>query len=238
MTESAQPISETPEESTSIPAEAEDAKAEDAGASKDDDLDGEGEGQSLLSKGQSDDEKADGDADGDKEAEGAPETYDKFDVPEGLEYDEGQAAAFADVARKHNLSQAAAQEFVNMANEMVESYIDAQTDAVVAERNGWADELLKSDTFGGKNAEEKLLTARTVVQRFGDERLTKEILDGKAAGNNLAFVSFLDKVGKALDKAGALHAQDDKLVGAQGGVAGSNNRDPSKLYPNTRNMKG
>lgn len=131
----------------------------------------------------------------DAKAEGAPENYEKFKLPEGMEYDEGLAAKFGEFAKSQGLSQERAQQFVDY-------YCGLMSDRVAFERQAnekWIDEqfkAMKSDPdFGGDKYEENLALAKEGLAKFAPKELV-DYCDEHWLGSYKPFVIMCRNIGK------------------------------------------
>lgn len=138
-----------------------------------------------------------------EEAQGAPETYEAFVLPEGMDVNEEYLAAYQDLAREHNLSQEAAQKFVDMGAQLVqqgqqqtvETLQDSWRDTLAQ----WVDEIKTDKEIGGDNLQKSLSVARAAIEAFGDDNL-REVLEQTGMTNNPGLVRFAYRVGKALQE--------------------------------------
>lgn len=168
------------------------------------------------------------DTDKDK-AEGAPEKYDDFTLPENMEVNPEVLGKFSEMAKGANMPQAKAQEFValgaELVTEAVENYHASITDAYAKKVEGWHDTRIKDPEIGGTEEAQKqvLASASKTVRALGGDALIKA-LDETGAGNHpeiiRAFYKIKDFVG-----------EDGKLI--VGNLGGSGEVSAAKaLYPN------
>lgn len=134
-------------------------------------------------------EAAEGDADS-KDGEEAPAvTYEDFTLPDGWDIDANVKEKYQEVAAKHNLSQEAAQEFVDM-------YIDMQqkqTDAFLAMKDQWMEQTLNDEEFGGHKLDESARRANEAVRAVADDDFRKLLTDF-GLGNHLSVMRTFNKV--------------------------------------------
>lgn len=168
------------------------------------------------------------DTDKDK-ADGAPEKYDDFTLPETMEVNAEVLGKFGEMAKGANLPQAKAQEFVALGAELVmeavENYQAAITDAYAKKVESWHDSRIKDTEIGGTEDAQKLVLSQAskAVRALGGDALIKA-LDETGAGNHpeviRAFYRIKDFVGA-----------DGKLI--IGNLGGSGEVTAAKaLYPN------
>ena len=151
-----------------------------------------------------DDERAAEDkvkADAELAAQGAPETYDDFAAPEGMELHAETLDAFKAFAKDRNLPQAAAQSLVDMATGLVANAQSAQAEAFAEQANQWREATLKDPEFGGAKLAESLPLAVRARDQFGTPAL-KELLDASRLGDHPEVVRFFYNVGKATSEDG------------------------------------
>lgn len=143
--------------------------------------------------------------DKDEKSEGAPEKYETFKVPDGMEIDEAKAEAFGEVARDLNLTQEGAQKLVDMyAAEKLKD-----TEAALEEYDnllaGWRKATKDDPEIGGAKLTVALSDCKLFVDTFGGKASKfKEALDATGVGNHPEFVRVFSKVGALL--------REDKIV--------------------------
>lgn len=156
--------------------------------------------------------------------EGAPETYEAFVVPEGFSLEEGDAKSFSEIARKHNLSQAAAQEFMDLGASRVAALAQQQQDAYKAITEGWAASTKADPEIGGKNLPATVKYAQKALAAFGEGTDAADAFETTGLGNHPGIIKMLARIGKDLS--------EDSVV------AGGNSTQPERksaaevLYPN------
>lgn len=135
-------------------------------------------------------------ADAEKEAEGAPEAYDDFNLPEGVELDAAIADEFKAAAKELNLSQAKAQQLVDLGTKMSQSWTDRAIEAFDARATGWREAAMADAEFGGQKLNETLPVAVKAREQFGTPEL-KTLLDEFRLGDHPEVIRFFYRVGKA-----------------------------------------
>src|SRR5215472_9454883 len=135
--------------------------------------------------------------------QGAPEKYEDFKVPDGFELDKDVAAEFGGIAKGLNISQAGAQElvdlFVKYTTESDQRPYKAWTD--VQER--WRNEINNDPDIGGS----KLNGVRTTIGKMFDLNPKvsdpfRAAMDYTGAGNNPDVVRFLNWMAQRLTEGG------------------------------------
>lgn len=142
-------------------------------------------------------------AEADKAAEGAPEEYAEFTMPEGIELDTEMAAEFKGAAKDLNLTQEAAQRMVDLAAKMRQRDVEA----IVNLRAEWVDQTKSDKEIGGDKLDATLGVARKAVDAYGSPAF-KELLNQSGLGNHPEVVRFMANVGKTVS--------EDKVVKGNG----------------------
>lgn len=169
---------------------------------------------------------ADGAKPDDKGAAKAPEKYADFTIPDGVTIDAKAVEAFTPVLKKHNLSQEAAQELVNVyAQNMAASsatYVEQLKDDNFAleqvgfvlghQRDVWSKALKTDSEIGGKDYDKNVKTAQRAIARFGSPQF-KAVLERTGLGNHPEFVRFCLKAGHVV-------SEDTTALGAGAGQGG------------------
>jgi hypothetical protein len=174
-----------------------------------DETDGEGEGEGQQ---EADDTEADGDEDSssddgesDGESEGAPESYDEFRVPDGVEsLDAGTIATFEEAAREANLTQEQAQAFLD---KMAPAQVQAQLEQRNALLTEWREASATDKEFGGARFKANLAVAQKGFERFFDAK-GQQLLQETGLVNHPELVRAMYRAGKAIS--------EDTFVGASG----------------------
>lgn len=131
-----------------------------------------------------------------EEKTGAPEEYEKFNAPEGQEYDDQFVKAYGDVAKELNLSQEDAQKLLDKVSPVVRERQQAQIDAV---KQGWLDNSRGDKEFGGDKLEANLAVAKTALDKFGTPEL-KQLMNQTGLGNHPELIRFFYRAGKAISE--------------------------------------
>lgn len=154
----------------------------------------------------------------DKDKQSEPETeeevdYSQIKCPDGFELDKDIMAQVSPVLKELKCSKENAEKIVAAGAEVFNKAIQAQADAYAQKVSDWEKET-RADEILGK--EENIAIANRAVLEFGDERLTKEIIEA-GLGNHPAFVRFCYKVGKAIC--------EDQVVNSTGSATASNRNE-------------
>ena len=195
---------------------------ETAGAVDIDDDDADGAA-TLLTENPGNDGPGDAEEPGTETAEGAPETYRDFVLPEGMTADERLRGDFEPVARELDLTQTQAQRLVDLYAGQVRQ---AEARVLEAHRgivDGWAEATRTDAELGGDRLTATLADGRRALKQLGTPALSNW-LDQTGAGSHPELVRFMAKVGRTL-------ADDGFVVAGKGGGRPST---PKDFYPNSR----
>jgi hypothetical protein len=145
-----------------------------------------------------DDERAAEDAEAEK-ANGAPDEYATFELPEGVELQPEITDEFKAFAKDANLPQAKAQAVVDMGVKLMQSWTDQAIATFNAERQSWREASQADPEFGGKKLTESLAAAVKARDGFGTPEF-KAVLDKFGLGDHPEVIRFLTKVGKTISE--------------------------------------
>jgi hypothetical protein len=176
-------------------------------------------------KGKDDDTGTDSeDAEGDKDKEGgAPEQYEDFTFPEGMEIDTSALEAFVPVAKELNLTQEQAQKIVDLQIKRVQAESEAATKEWTDRFTQWKADAKADAEVGGDKFDESVGFANKAVKQF----MTPEgyaALAGAGLQNHPEMLRFFARVGRTIS--------EDKIIG--GNPGGGAPRDAADiLYGST-----
>jgi hypothetical protein len=166
---------------------------------------------------------AGGDKAADKAPAGAPEKY-EFKSPDGLSYDPEILSAFTETAKSLNLTQEAAQQFLDRMAPAVAQRQQAQIEAV---RSEWVAKTTSDAEIGGDQMPQRLAVARKGLDAFGTPEL-RALLNESGLGNHPEIIRAFYRAGKAIS--------EDTYVGGSAGSGKPGPKDFSAtaaaLYPN------
>lgn len=136
-------------------------------------------------------------------AKGAPETYEAFKMPDGVEADEKLFAEFATVAKELGLTQDQAQKLVDLQAKTALSETELRTEqltkALDAQKTRWADEIKNDPELGGSKFDATVTTAvKAVSMFFGDD--VRQLLNESGIGNHPGLIRGLHKIGLAISE--------------------------------------
>ena len=150
---------------------------------------------------------------GDKDAApaGAPEAYEDFKAPEGVELDATVLDEFKGVAKELNLPQDQAQRVVDLGAKLAQSWAEKSNEATDALIAGWAEAAKADKDIGGEAFEQNLALAKKAIDTFGSDEFKAELLEKYRLGDHPEFIRFARDVAKAIS--------EDTLVPASGAAA-------------------
>lgn len=133
-------------------------------------------------------------------SEGAPENYEDFKAPEGVELNEVVIDSFKGIAKKLNLSQAKAQQVVD---EITPVMVAQQVESIKRVSSQWLEASKKDAEIGGSNYEGSIQRALMVRDRFGrtgNGEYDPDIADffNLPIGSHPGFIKLLARIGGAV----------------------------------------
>nr|WP_315492521.1 hypothetical protein [uncultured Pseudomonas sp.] len=139
------------------------------------------------------------DADGKDKPTGAPEAYEDFTLPEGMEMDAAVLGEFKNLAKELNIPQAKAQQLIDFQTQLATKQAEEYQAAVVKQSQEWAASIKNDPEIGGENYEKSVASAIKVIQSFGDPALT-ELLNQSGLGNHPALFKFCHRISAAISE--------------------------------------
>jgi hypothetical protein len=130
------------------------------------------------------------------QAKGAPEKYADFKVPEGIEVNQPMLEEFKTVAKKHNLTQEAAQELIDLQVKHVQGISEGLLSTFNQIKTEWMKEAIQEL---GADYKKELVYAGKAIDKFGTPEL-RTILNQTGIGNHKELVKFFVKIGKAVSE--------------------------------------
>lgn len=156
-------------------------------------------------------------------AQGAPESYEDFTLPDGIVLSEKVMGEFLPIAKELNLNQEQAQSLINMGSQLAQEFQQKALDAWQEQITGWAEQTRNDKELGGQNLPQSLGVARRALEEFGTPELN-QLLRESGIGNHPEMVRFALRIGKAIG--------NDALVT---GASSASVTDPaSVMYPTMR----
>ncbi|MBJ2290745.1 hypothetical protein JFT44_12445 [Pseudomonas sp. MF5691] len=130
---------------------------------------------------------------------GAPEAYEDFTLPEGMEMDVEILGEFKNLAKELNIPQAKAQQLIDFQSQLASKQAEAYQAAVTKQAQDWAAEIKNDPEIGGENYDKSVASAIKVIQSFGDPALT-ELLNTSGLGNHPALFKFCHRISAAISE--------------------------------------
>lgn len=137
----------------------------------------------------------------DKEAnaEGAPEAYADFAMPEGVEIQGEALEEFKTLAKELNLSQKDAQRLADLGAKQASRLAEQPSQILAEARVEWEKQARNDKEFGGQAVEANLATAKKALDAYGTPEL-KTLLRESALGNHPDVIRLFYRVGKAMSE--------------------------------------
>lgn len=130
---------------------------------------------------------------------GAPEAYEDFTLPEGMEMDAEVLGEFKNLAKELNIPQAKAQQLIDFQTQLATKQAEEYQAAVVKQSQEWAASIKNDPEIGGENYEKSVASAIKVIQSFGDPALT-ELLNTTGLGNHPSLFKFCHRISAAISE--------------------------------------
>lgn len=134
-----------------------------------------------------------------KPAEGAPETYADFSLPEGMAINDAARDQFTVLAKDLNLTQDGAQKLVDLYVAQAAEAAQAPYKLWTETQAHWVKEVEADPEIGGANLAASLATAARALDQFGGQDL-RDALNFTGAGNNPVIVKAFVRIGTALSE--------------------------------------
>ena len=177
-------------------------------------------GETLITPPQEPAQKAtDLSEDGTKD--GAPETYEDFTLPNGVEVDTKALEGFIPVAKQLNLTQTEAQALIDYESKRVEEFTSAQTASWNEMQTEWRTATQSDKEIGGPAFDQSLANAKKFLGAYGTNELI-EALDATGMGNHPELIRAFARAGKAM-------GEDNLSIG---GISNTPRAPEDVLYPN------
>lgn len=167
-------------------------------------------------------EPAKEDTTGDK-SDGAPEAYETFTLPEGVEVDEATLGEAAAMFKDIGLPQDKAQKLVDFYTGKLAAAAEAPQKLWEATQADWQGKVRADPEIGGTKLDATIATAAKAIDKFGGTAL-RDALDITGAGNHPEIIRFFSRVGASLSEA-------DFVTGSPKGGAGARQTTANALYP-------
>lgn len=152
-------------------------------------------------------------------ATGAPEAYEAFNVPDGYSLDEETIKEASAIFKKHNLSQAQAQEYVDLYTASTREALNAPYEAWRETQKQWVSEV-KADPFLGPRLSQVQNTIAKAIDHIGQRNPNlatnfRQAMDFTGAGNNPAFIRMLYEMASMLTEGQHVQGRGPSPAGQQ-----------------------
>lgn len=155
--------------------------------------------------------------DGDGKPTGAPEAYEPFKLPEGMEPDPALTAEFSALAKSLNLTQEQAQQLADFDVKRQQGGVAA----LEAQSQKWASDAQADKEFGGDKFAENLAISKKAMEKFAAPEF-RAFLEKTKLGNHPEMLRAWFRVGQAISEDGFTT-----------GRAGSGDKSVAqRMYPN------
>jgi hypothetical protein len=131
--------------------------------------------------------------------QGAPEAYEPFTVPDGVELDAEVLGEFQGIAKELNLPQEAAQKVTDLGVKLAQKWVAESQQATSDMLADWKAQAETDKEFGGDALPANLAVAKKAIDQFGTPEL-RELLDVHRLGDNPEVIRFMFRVGKAISE--------------------------------------
>lgn len=132
-----------------------------------------------------------------EEKVGAPEAYEDFTFPEGMEVDKASLEIFIPLAKEFDLSQENAQKLIDFDTKREQARVEAQRVQWEKTNDEWREEAKADPEFGKANLQASLGNVKTFLDKFATVEF-RQMLDDTGMGNRLEVLRMFATVGKAM----------------------------------------
>jgi hypothetical protein len=132
-----------------------------------------------------------------------PEEYADFTLPDGVTIDTEVGGEFKTLAKELGLTQAKAQQVMDLGAKLVQKADAQRAEAMASEVSKWAEASRTDKEFGGDKLAENLAGAKKALSEFGSPEL-QTMLNESGLGNHPEVIRLLHRVSKAIS--------EDKIV--------------------------
>jgi len=169
-----------------------------------------------------------------KEKSTVPEKYADFALVEGVSVNPETMEKFTALAKKHGLSQEAAQEFATLGSEVANGVAMKPATLLQELTDKWGKEVVNDKELGGDKLGENLSVAKKALDAFGTDKLksllgkfdAKDNPNGTGLGNHPEIIRFFYSLGKAI-------SEDNKVVTRD--TSGTAAKDPAEVLYGKKN---
>lgn len=135
----------------------------------------------------------------DTAADGAPEAYADFVVPEGVALDTDTVGEFSTLAKDLNLPQEQAQKVVDIGVQMAQRWAEQSQAELTELQAGWRRDTEADPEIGGDALPQNLAVAKKALDAFASPAFRAE-LEATKLGDHPEFIRMCVKFGKAMSE--------------------------------------
>ena len=172
------------------------------------------EGGTKTAEGDKPKEGADAEKDKSKDSPKAPDKYEDFKMPDGVEVDKALLEKATPLFKEAGLPQEVAQKFVDMYAQRVADLTKAQGEQWNQVREGWVNTAKADKEIGGDHWDGKVSDAKVALDKFGTPELRKALNDF-GMGDHPEVIRVFSRIGALV--------KDDKLHLGQGASGAAKN---------------
>lgn len=129
--------------------------------------------------------------------EGAPESYESFTMPEGVQMNDELLGEFSQLAKDANLPQDKAQSMVELGAKMAKGFESKAQESLENLKTEFADSLAKDPDLGGENMDANLAVAQRAINAYGSKDLNDMLVES-GLNKHPELVRFFHAVGKTI----------------------------------------
>jgi len=128
---------------------------------------------------------------------GAPEAYEDFKLPEGVELAPETATELKSLAKELGLTQEQAQKLADLGGKQAQALAGQHQQMLEQLGKDWETAARADKDIGGDKLPESLATAKRALTQFGSPALT-QLLEESRLGSHPEVIRMLAKIGKAV----------------------------------------
>lgn len=163
--------------------------------------------------------------DDDKPQAKAPEQYEEFTAPEGVDLDPALSGDLKTLAKELDLTQEQAQKVADLGAKLTQTNAAKQAEMLTAAAQEWETQARADAEFGGDGFEANLGHAKKAIDAFATPEL-KKLLNETRLGNHPEVIRFMVRAGKAIS--------EDRFVGGRAAPTTGKRSTEDRLYANTK----
>ena len=155
----------------------------------------------------------------------APEQYEEFTAPEGVDLDPALSGDLKTLAKELDLTQEQAQKVADLGAKLTQTNTAKQAEMLTTAAKEWEAQARADTEFGGDGFEANLGHAKKAIDAFATPEL-KTLLNETRLGNHPEVIRFMVRAGKAIS--------EDRFVGGRAAPQGGKRSTEDRLYANTK----